>query len=171
MVVRLSNLEVEPRTAADVIRALGNIPPERILLDPPIGTATVKDLLKRKGVELIDGTLVEKAMGLRESILAYFLGRMIGKFLDENDLGVLAGEQGGTQLSKRLVRFADISFYSWDQFPDGELPEEAYPKLAPDLAVEVLSKGNTRGEMKRKRRDYFRAGVKLFWLVDHFTRT
>jgi Uma2 family endonuclease len=95
---------------------------------------------------------------------------LIAKFLDENDLGVLAGEQGGTQLGRRLVRFADISFYSWDQFPEGELPEEAYPKLAPDLAIEVLSKGNTKGEMRRKRKDYFKAGVKLVWMVDRFIR-
>ena len=91
MVVRLSKTEAKPRTAADVIRELGNIPPDRILLNPPIGTAKVKDLLDRKGVELIDGTLVEKAMGWRESVLAYFLGRLIGNYLDANDLGVLAG--------------------------------------------------------------------------------
>jgi Uma2 family endonuclease len=38
--------------------------------------------------------------------------------------------------------------------------------LAPDLAVEVLSAGNTPGEMARKRQEYFAAGVRLVWLVD-----
>lgn len=34
------------------------------------------------------------------------------------------------------------------------------------MAVEVLSKGNTRGEMSRKLREYFAAGVRLVWFVD-----
>src|SRR5206468_1626606 len=42
---------------------------------------------------------------------------------------------------------------------------------APDLAVEVLSKGNTRAEMDRKLREYFAAGVRLVWLIDPKTRT
>ena len=36
----------------------------------------------------------------------------------------------------------------------------------PDLAVEVLSVSNTRGEMDRKLRDYFAAGVLLVWYLD-----
>ena len=43
--------------------------------------------------------------------------------------------------------------------------------LAPDLAVEVLSKSNSRGEMQRKLRDYFAAGTKLVWYVDPKKRT
>jgi Uma2 family endonuclease len=38
--------------------------------------------------------------------------------------------------------------------------------VAPDLAVEVLSEGNTPGEMQRKLRDYFQAGVRLVWYLD-----
>jgi len=36
----------------------------------------------------------------------------------------------------------------------------------PSLAVEVISETNTRGEMKRKLKDYFKAGVELVWYVD-----
>jgi Uma2 family endonuclease len=45
------------------------------------------------------------------------------------------------------------------------------PAVAPDLAVEVLSAGNTKGEMDRKLRDYFAAGAGLVWYVDPRTRT
>ena len=38
--------------------------------------------------------------------------------------------------------------------------------MAPDLVVEVLSKGNTPREMNRKLDEYFRAGVRLVWYVD-----
>jgi Uma2 family endonuclease len=45
------------------------------------------------------------------------------------------------------------------------------PDLAPDLAVEVLSKGNTKLELSRKVREYFDAGVILVWLIDPRKRT
>jgi Uma2 family endonuclease len=38
--------------------------------------------------------------------------------------------------------------------------------MAPDLAVEILSKGNTKKEMARKLREYFGAGTRLVWYVD-----
>lgn len=41
----------------------------------------------------------------------------------------------------------------------------------PDLAIEVLSRGNTPREMARKRREYFTAGVRRVWMVDRFNRT
>jgi len=43
--------------------------------------------------------------------------------------------------------------------------------MAPDLAVEVLSPGNTRGEMARKRIEYFHSQVKLLWIVDCVDRS
>ena len=41
----------------------------------------------------------------------------------------------------------------------------------PDLAVEILSAGNTAEEMRRKLREYFQVGVRLVWLIDPATRT
>jgi len=51
------------------------------------------------------------------------------------------------------------------------IPAEPIAGLAPDLAVEMLSKGNTKKEMSRKRHDYFFAGVRLVWLIDPSRRT
>jgi Uma2 family endonuclease len=45
------------------------------------------------------------------------------------------------------------------------------PELVPDLAVEILSEGNTPAEMRRKRREYFKAEVRLVWQIDPRTRT
>ena len=45
------------------------------------------------------------------------------------------------------------------------------PHLAPDLAVEVISKSNRPGEMKRKLKDYFRSNVRVVWFVDPRTRS
>jgi Uma2 family endonuclease len=38
--------------------------------------------------------------------------------------------------------------------------------VAPALAVEVLSKGNIRGEMRRKLKEYFLSGVRVVWFVN-----
>jgi Uma2 family endonuclease len=46
------------------------------------------------------------------------------------------------------------------------VPRQPIPELVPDLAVEVLSEGNTRREMEQKLREYFSAGVRLVWYVD-----
>jgi Uma2 family endonuclease len=70
-----------------------------------------------------------------------------------------------------MVRVPDVSFISWELRPDGTVPREPVPDLAPTLAVEVLSEGNTRKEMKRKLRDYFRSGVKVVWFIDERNRT
>ena len=69
------------------------------------------------------------------------------------------------------VRIPDVCFISWDHFPNRQLPSEPIPALAPDLAIEVLSKSNTQAEMQRKLRDYFTAGVRLVWYIDPRTRS
>jgi Uma2 family endonuclease len=158
-------------TVADLLVKLGGIPAERVLLEPLPGTATEEDLLtiqEREGriCELVDGVLVEKVMGLPESNLAGWLIHLLYQYLAEHDMGTLAGEAGPFRLMPRLVRMPDVSFISWDQLPNKEIPQEPVPDLYPDLAVEVLSAGNTKGEMDRKRREYFLSGTRLVWLVD-----
>ena len=64
------------------------------------------------------------------------------------------------------MRIPDVCFISWDRFPNRQLPPEPIPDLAPDLAIELLSKSNTEPEMQRKLRDYFAAGVRLVWYID-----
>lgn len=63
-----------------------------------------------------------------------------------------------------------MSFTSWDRLPNRKVPDEPVPHLAPDLAVEVLSKSNWPGEMKRKLKDYFKARVRVVWHVDRKAR-
>ena len=52
-----------------------------------------------------------------------------------------------------------------------KLPKAPSMALAPDLAVEILSKSNTREEMDRKLGYYFQAGVRLVWYIEPKTRT
>jgi len=164
------------RTIADLLKRLGNIPPERVWFRPLPGTATEQDVIEIEGrenrlCELVDGVLVEKTVGYYESRVAMLIGHFIELFLMRHDLGIVLGPDGTLRLMPGLVRIPDVSFLSWNKFPNRELPAEPIPDLVPDLAVEVLSEGNTAEEMRRKLREYFKVGVRLVWLIDPATRT
>lgn len=147
------------------------MPFHRILLHPTPGTATVADveavhLREDRLCELIDGTLVEKTMGFKESHLAAMLCYFLIDFMQPRRLGVVLGADGMTRIKADQVRIPDVAVYLNERFPGGKLPIEAIPSVIPDLAVEVLSPSNTRQEMDRKLRDYFAAGVRLVWYAD-----
>lgn len=159
------------RTADEWLRSLGNVPLHRILLDPPPGTATVADVIRlshheNRGVELVDGTLVEKPVGLRESVIASNLIVLLGNYAKSGNLGVVSGEQGMIQMLMGNIRMPDVAF-----LPGGQLPAEPAPQLAPVLAVEVLSASNTDEEMRIKVREYFQSGVQVVWMLDPPTQT
>jgi Uma2 family endonuclease len=163
-------------TAVDMQEHLGGIPLLRIRMYPRPGLATEEDVLEiqaRTGrlCELVDGILVEKTMGYCESLVASIIIRLLGSFVDGHDLGIVLGEAGALRILPNRVRIPDVSFLSWDRFPDRQLPQERIPAVAPDLAIEVLSKDNTPREMQRKLQEYFSAGVRLVWYIDPATRT
>jgi Uma2 family endonuclease len=64
-----------------------------------------------------------------------------------------------------------VAFTSWERQGGKIVSEDAAPEVAPDLAAEVLSPSNTRGEIARKLKEYFLAGVRLVWIIDPKTRT
>jgi Uma2 family endonuclease len=160
----------------DLLTRLGDIPLERIRLYPSPGTATEEDLLhvldhENIPCELIDGVLVEKAMGAKESYLAIELGFWMRLYLQDHPLGVDLGADATFRLMPHLIRLPDLSFVAAANLPGGLLPAEPIPELVPDLAVEVLSQGNTRAEMVRKRKEFFYAGTSLIWIVNPYKRT
>jgi Uma2 family endonuclease len=163
-------------SVADLLKHLGDISPERIRLQPAPGEARERDVLEiqrqeKRHYELMEGVLVEKIMGYEESSLACELIYYLKHFLHENDLGNVAGADGALRLMLGLVRIPDVSFISWDRLPDRQIPAEPLPDLTPDLAVEILSEGNTQAEMERKLRDYFLCGTRLVWYIDPQRRT
>lgn len=171
--------KVKPRfeNIAEVLAAFDNIPGARIKLRPPPGTATEADWerLQDRGerlYELVDGTLVEKTMGVQEAFLAMDLGGILREFARKHNLGAVFGADGAARLMPGLIRVPDVSFVRWERFPEpGKIPDQPALTLAPDLAVEVLSKSNTRGEMERKLKEYFLAGILRVWFVDPRPRT
>ncbi len=159
-----------PMNVADLLKRLA-VPAERIRLDPRPGWATEQDAIANKMCELIDGTLVEKAMGYYESRLAFVLIGVLADYLEEHDLGIGLDGSGMIRVREDQIRLPDVSYISWDHFPDRKLPADQILDVVPDLAVEILSPANTKAEMARKRREYFAGGAKLVWEVEPTKRT
>lgn len=165
------------RTLAELHERLGGVPLDRILADPAPGSATEADVIRllngphKLCCELVDGTLVEKAMGTEEAVLASFIGHTFWTYLKGNDLGLVAGGDGAFRLMPGNVRYPDVSFVPWDCVPDAGGPEDALWAVTPALAVEVLSKANTAAEIDRKLAELFQTGCRLAWVIDPRVKT
>jgi Uma2 family endonuclease len=151
---------------------LGDVPLSRIVFDPWPGTATEEDLLQlvehdKRLCELIDGTLVEKAMGVEESFVAAAICSIVRTFVKPRKLGSVSVTDATLRLvSSNRIRLPDVAFFSTHRLAESPVPLPKVPRMAPDLAVEVLSEGNTPAEMLQKRKEYFGSGTRLVWIVD-----
>ena len=156
----------------DFLRALGDIPLERIVFDPWPGTATEADCLlygERSGpAEMIDNALVEKAVGYWEESIGSLLLAHMRIHADTHDLGIVNGAAAQMRVVGGNIRLPDVTFVTKARAPTRDLP---VPDLSPDLIVEVLSAGNTPAEIDRKLREFFAGGTRLAWVVDRRSRT
>lgn len=91
--------------------------------------------------------------------------RMLGDFVDAHGLGEVFGETGFVLArDPDTVRGPDLSFVSRERLSNFD--DARFFSGAPDLAVEILSPSNRRGEMHAKVADYLAAGARLVWVVD-----
>ena len=161
-------------TIADLLRRLA-VPARRVWSRPAPGTAGADDLLDaterhNRRCELIDGTLVEKAMGNDESEVGVYLAGLIMSVVVPGKLGHVLGADSLFRCLPRQIRSPDIAFVAKSQVPNGR-PTSPIWDLGPALVVEVLSRSNTRREMQLKRRLFFGAGTRMFWMVNPRRRT
>ncbi len=97
---------------------------------------------------------------------------LLGVYLKGRRLGSVFGDGVGYELLMlpRTVRVPDVSFVRADRLPpDGLRP--GLLKLAPDLAVEVLSPSESASELEEKLDDYRTCGTALIWVIDPVRRT
>ena len=162
-------------TAEDLTELFGPIPLARIVWDPTPGTATFADCvrLNESGrlCELIDGILLEKAVGWTESEIAMRLGIRVGFWDPDEGRGRRTGADGFTRLVTGRVRGPDFSFYKHARFPNPSARVAPIPDLTPDFCVEILSASNTRREIYGKLDDLFASGCRLAWVIDPAART
>jgi Uma2 family endonuclease len=83
-------------------------------------------------------------------------------------LGAVLDSSTGFWMFNRNCRAPDVSFVAKTRMASlGFKPNETrfFPG-APDLAVEVLSEGNTRMEIDARLRDFFASGTRVAWVID-----
>jgi Uma2 family endonuclease len=161
-----------PETFEEFHERIGQVPLRRIRMRPAPGMATEQDVIalleapNKRLCELVDGVLVDKDMSVEASLLGGLLVHILWAFVEPRKLGWVFPADSATRLFPGLVRIPDVSFLCRNRAPGGKRPSGPLLGVVPDLAVEVLSPGNTPGEMKRKLRDYFLAGISLVWIID-----
>ncbi|HUR52500.1 MAG TPA: Uma2 family endonuclease [Gemmataceae bacterium] len=123
--------------------------------------------------ELIDGIPREKHMGAQSDEIALTIGAGLKAFVSSRKLGRVYGSQTGYQCfpnDPKMVRMPDTSFVAAGRL-EGDRSPEGYIKIAPDLAVEVVSPNEEYEEVEAKVAAYRSAGVKLIWVVSPKSKT
>jgi len=124
--------------------------------------------------EIVDGVLKEVLpVGAYASDLEGIVHFHLTQFIRERQVSgkVLPGTaRFRLQRDPDTVRGPDASFTSSAKLPPGPLPD-THLDLAPDLAVEIVSKSNTAEDIERKIVDYLQAGVRMVWVIHPATRS
>jgi Uma2 family endonuclease len=121
-----------------------------------------------KRFELSEGVLIEMSpASLKHGTLALKLGRIVGDFVDENDLGITTAAETGFILFKNpngkdTVRAPDVGFVAKVRVPD-ELTD-GYAPFAPDIAIEVVSPNDDAVDLEQKISEYLKYGTQMVWV-------
>ena len=116
--------------------------------------------------ELIRGVLVDKMPpGQKHGEVVARISSILTNYADENDFGVTAAGDPGYLLERDpdTVRAPDVVWIAPGRVPEGT---QGYPELAPDLAVEVKSPGNSNPEMASKAAMWLSYGSRQVWVAD-----
>ena len=116
--------------------------------------------------ELVAGVIVAEPFPTpRHDRVRSRIERLLRTHVESGVLGEVFGETGFVLArNPDTVRGPDLSFISRERLKD--LDDARFFSGAPDLAVEILSPSNRRGEMHAKVADYLAAGARLVWVVD-----
>ena len=162
-----------PATIGELLDRLGGVSPHRLCADPPPGTATVREFVRRDGrtpsdrlFELIDRTFVLKPMGAPESIISCQMAGHIYSHLAKNPIAFVVGAAYPIKVAPGLVRVPSFGVTMWATRPTGFFSTDPIAKEIPALVAVLLSPEHTDAEIARAVKDYFAAGVQQFWLVD-----
>ena len=131
------------------------------------------DLPKEDGwhYELAEGRLVRMPLaGYSHDVIVSRLAARLLPFVEEYNLGECTLSQAGYLLSQAgepdTVRSPDLAFVSIARIPPPNTVERtAFPRLAPDLVVEVVSPSQYRPEMVERAHMWLSAGVRLVWII------
>jgi Uma2 family endonuclease len=116
-----------------------------------------------KDFELLWGEIVEMpSASPMHNLIVLRIVYLITVYLIQNDIAYVFSDNVDFVLSEQVTLRPDVAVVSKTRLP--RLPKHIM--LAPDLAVEVLSPGNTDKQITRKLEAYFKHGARAAWVVD-----
>ncbi len=142
-----------------------------MLAAPPVTTISPDDIPNMDGLfELVDDRLVEKQMSFQSGETTVNLSILLGAYIKNKQLGKLASEVTFRCFPNkpRQVRRPDLAFISASRL--GQVPDEGNVPIAPDLAIEFISPGDTISELDSKLIDYRAAAIPLIWIINPVAR-
>jgi len=118
--------------------------------------------------ELIAGELKKMPpAGFEHGACGGQLDAILGHYIREHDLGAIFLAETGFLLARDpdTVRAPDIAFLRKERLGERKRGEAFFPG-APDLAVEVVSPGDTLREVDEKVESWLAAGAAMVWVVN-----
>lgn len=118
--------------------------------------------------ELVNGEIVPKVLPQYKHALAqgrFF--RFIDNWCQEQQCGICLPEWAVVLHSQGQdwVPVPDLTYISYRRLPAGWDEDEPCPVL-PELVIEIISPGQSFGEMTQKATDYLQAGISRVWVAD-----
>jgi Uma2 family endonuclease len=116
--------------------------------------------------EIVNGELVDMGnSGALHGYVCILLVAALANHVLPKKLGIILDSSTAFKMKNGDRRSPDISFFAKERLQGlTELPT-GFLEGAPDLAVEVLSPGNTVEEIHDKLVEYFENGTRLAWII------
>ena len=118
--------------------------------------------------ELVIGELRQMSpSGSEHGALIVNITVLLAQYVKSNKLGVCFGAETGFKIESDpdTVRAPDVAFIGRERIPESGITKKFWPG-APDLAVEVVSPGDTYSEVEEKVGQWLDAGARAVWVVN-----
>lgn len=134
---------------------------------PEQGSWSEEDFLElltsRRRLELIDGRVDALPMPTEyHQLILAFLYELVVGFVRPRDLGIVLFSGIRVRLREGLIREPDLVYLS--KANRARRGERFW--TGADLAMEIVSEDDPNRDYVAKRRDYARAGIREYWIVD-----
>jgi Uma2 family endonuclease len=146
-------------------------------MNPTTTLLTADDLLAlpKDGVrqELVKGELrTMPPAGFEHGAVGINLSTPLDQHVKRDHLGVVVAAETGFLLERDpdTVRAADIAFVRSERIAQFGVPKKYFPG-APDLAIEIVSPGDTINEVDEKVQTWLASGTTLVWVVNPRQKT
>lgn len=117
--------------------------------------------------EIVNHQLIDMGnSGALHGYICSTLMILLGSYIRSQKLGFLFDSSTGFKMQNGNTRSPDLAFFAKDRLQGLTTLPTGFLEGAPDLAVEVLSPGNTVEEIDGKITEYFANGTRLMWVIN-----